>query len=912
MMHVRSRLACVRRSLLLGALTWMVAAVLSPVFAADPPLSIPKAAPKDAVQGEVEVDIDLNALLDAPSVFPAQSVTDDIWQITAGPGRILVRVPLLMNVSKGPVDLSEVGVKLRGARFLAWHLVDDKTDQPATTTPAQTTEINPVGDKALPVNVPRFAKSITLSPDGTVSWKLDRVIFNASVPAGQGWYKLKLSREALEAMNPGAAPRIVRNAGENANDFQRRKNTEEAEWRRKAVEYRDIAKVVLKLPDEFKGPAPKTLWAVYETRSNLPTLDFDGPEPLPWEFPLDLLQTLQAAVGTGGAQASTGLTIVTATPADHALKVFTGGKAHLYSLRLLAMGFTRSKLLEGMKVGDSNFKLVDQLLAAKDARTSGILMKYLAVNPSEATAALMAKAMQAGILDVASQLAAVQGMLSAKAGDPAGLEASLSTINTFLIDPQGPPPAQLLPALVESAKANTTLAGALVNNLQLEKATDARFAQIVHAVIELAPHSPVAGEWLNTLMGIRDEKKIFTVADLLNKAVLVKAEATPEAPAPATPTKSPGSGDKPALKARIPVLSTSHNLFTIVQNNNPQIRAMAWAGLRHFLFDMDKAAAEAKEKWARLLLDIAIAQTPTPPAVVEFLSRHQSQPVDDALIQIVLRGDDAAAKASAQAMLGSHRALDQALKRMPSEKDRYQFGLRVYESILGQGPYATGLLLDKSDSAPGAAWFGNAIADGQLPDASQWVKAYGSETRMIDLVLKNDEVLGKGAVDALVASAGGGFTETENVANQLRSDLSASPPSVLALWNKLRRDVFAGRLKNTSGNFTIKVRYTENDPDRPGVPLWRTADAGKAEIKIEGANVTLGQATAMVADDEMLSIRLKSAEVGKLPGDIFKSLPLVSLTSSVDMVPLSNGGWLCEFELAQKQQVQLIFTPAKP
>ena len=296
MTHVRC-LVPFSRCLRLFTLLLIACIGIAQLHAADPPLSIPKAEPKESeAAGEVDVDIDLDALLDAKNVFPPESgINDGIWQLTAGPGRILVRVPLKATVKDGTVDLAEVRVRLRGGRFLAWHLVDDDADNAAAAPDALATEINPVGDKALPVNVPRFAKTIKVTKDGLVSWELDRVIFNATVMGGEGWYKLKLDRKALEALSPGSAPRLIREDGESPADFQRRKVAAEAEWRKKALEYREITKVVLKLPEEFKGPAPRTLWAVYETRANLRTLDFDGPEPMPWEFPMELLQALQSA-----------------------------------------------------------------------------------------------------------------------------------------------------------------------------------------------------------------------------------------------------------------------------------------------------------------------------------------------------------------------------------------------------------------------------------------------------------------------------------------------------------------------------------------------------------------------------------------------------------------------------------------
>ena len=526
-------------SLLIGSLLLATA----PLPGADldlpprPPLSIPKAPePKEV---ELETEVDLVKLLNRDLVFPnAASLTDSIWQLEANPGRTIVRIPLSVSKPDTEIVVSGSAMKVRGGRFICWQLIDPTEEITGVTTPlASGAAIRPNSEDTLPPGVPRIARSVRLDTQGKVHWKMERAIPGAKVvETTPGAYNIKLSPAVLETINPGNPPRTLKNAGESIADFNKRKQPIEEEYRKKLALYRDTRLMLSKLPDEFSGPLPPTLWAVYEARANSKSVEFDGPAPLPWEFSLDLLHQLQrvmksAADGKIGEVSTelgqAGLTFSTTPVEKELLKALEADKVHPYTVRLVAHALTLSTYLANMEEGDGKYQVVAKILEAKDSKSTGELMKYLAVRPSKASASLMAKALKDGLLDAKAQLSSVLGMISTLGSDTnASIDSALQIINRYLADAKGPPVTTILTPMFKLAKEKPALADPIAKGLRID-ATGERRDEILLAILAAAVTDPVAMSLVDgRLLGSEDEALVERTLYLISRAQRPKVDLT--------------------------------------------------------------------------------------------------------------------------------------------------------------------------------------------------------------------------------------------------------------------------------------------------------------------------------------------------------------------------------------------------
>ena len=917
-----------------------------PPVAPTPALKDPPA--KNDAAGKVEPEIDLVMLLKPEFVFGVRVPSDSIWQVSASAGRQVYRVPMTVKPGSEAMEVHSDTIRIKGGRFLCWEMIDDleltTAQAPAPVTINLNSGIAPTfdlvaeADDRLPIGVPRFARDLKVGPGKTVSWKMERNLIGGVLLNGQGAYNLKLNKTALEALNPGNPPKIVRDPSQKPADFQKKKLEAEEEYRKKVTVYREVVRQVGKLPDEFKGPMPKTLWALFEVRANPKSLEFEGPAPMPWEISIESLVILQKIADVQQAQqfaidSATGKASGAGLRAAGTLLASIQGEApHPFSTRLIAHAITVAGFIGDMQENDAKYKLVEQLLASKDGATIAAITKRLAITPTSASAKLMSKALKDGLMDAASQLKTLDGLITGfQANSKAGAENLLGTTNQFLADPKGPEPRKIFETLLDASKKNEELRQAVQTGIDFDSIPETRLDSVLAATIEAAPTEPVAAEWLNNMLGVKDAGRLLRVVSALNATKLEEADAgTPAAPATPGATGAPagatGAESKPTITgalgaliggrktgtvitSRIPIRSITHNIFAAAQNSNAQIRALAWLGTRHFVMDEAKMTPDDKAKWPRQIVDIAIAQSPTPVPPVLFLARHEGPATGDAVAQFLVRADNDASIAAAKALLGSKREIDQVLVRLGNETDRHNFGIRFYENITTVAPYAVGLLRDKSDGAPALKWFGRQLQAGVLPDPAEWDLAFGSVDRVIEFVPAGDENLALGAVGALVAGAGGGDVDVPKVAAALRANKSATVPELIKLWADQRAPLFAQRLKRTDGKFDVVLTSAPEPREEKTPPTWTSATVGQAVVKVEGSKVTIGNVGATIPADGNLVIQLNAADLKKLPGEAGKFLG--GYNKAIDLRPLSNGGWRASLNMGDGRLAKLTLVPAK-
>jgi len=1027
-------------------------AVAAPVAPAGPtktpdspaknPPSIPKRAaePKEA---ELDAEIDLPKLLNRDLVFPmATVVTDGIWSVPPGEGRMIVRIPFVLTKQSTAVVASGATVKVRGGRFVCWQLFDPKEEAAKTIPlPVAGAIINPEGTDGLPVNVPRMTRAVQIDPDGTISWKMDRSISGASITeaAAPSPYVLKLSPAAINKLNPGTSPRIVKNAGESPQDFIKRKQPLEEEFRKKLAVFNDAKRQLLHLPDEFKGPAPATLWAVFETRSNVKSIELDGPAPLPWDFPLDVLLQLQRVIAGGNEVATPlgapGLTFSTAPVESNLEKVLSDPKVHPMSLRLIAHAITASTFLEKMEEDDGKYKVIEKVLAGRDSVATAEIMKYLAVRPSKASASLMKKAITAGLLDAKAQLSSILGMLDSVEKNPSGgVDNAVLTINQYLADPKGPSPREALAPLFALAKKNVSLAPAITKALRVD-ATAARRDEVIVSIIESAVSDPAAAAVLDAkLLGsddptlqertlhllaqaVRPKMDLASFADVDGKPIALvtpqtklvaiefwtnasanAASGTPAmariqkglaaqgvaqlginidkersdfdlamkdlkftwpqvwegklaegklqkqwavsaapmafvlaangqvlwrgepqrleaavvdllaaGPAALVPAVT-DAGPKPVLIDDVPINDVQDNIFRLLTDS--KLRNLAWGALRSMRMAPAASNASAdRARWPLTIVDLAVAQSPTPVASARFIAKHSAPNVAEALVQLVIRAEADASTHAAKSLLGSGLPLDQVLAALTSESDRHSFGIRFYENISKEAPYSVGLLRDKSDSTRVLAWFGKQIAGGTLPEPAKWVRAYGAADRVAELIVASDEDLAMGAIGTLVAAVGGDSGDVQDAGQKLRANKNATIPEAAKIWAPISKEIFAKKLKGSST--TYQLTFRTGDVSKEGDVAWGARQvAGPVAMKVEGGNVTINKATATIAADDSLTLHLKPADVAPLAAALAAFIPDAK-DKLVVIQPLGPTAWIAEYNLADGRRVELLFEAKK-
>src|SRR5690606_34348115 len=101
----------------------------------------------------------------------------------------------------------------------------------------------------------------------------------------------------------------------------------------------------------------------------------------------------------------------------------------------------------------------------------------------------------AGQFDPTMQLVSLRGLLTAEIADPQQAQELITSANQMLADPNGPPPGDVLAAIIETVKPQTL--EAMTHGIEFERMPDARRAEAIAQVIAAAPTQPLAAAWLD-------------------------------------------------------------------------------------------------------------------------------------------------------------------------------------------------------------------------------------------------------------------------------------------------------------------------------------------------------------------------------------------------------------------------------
>jgi len=326
------------------------------------------------------------------------------------------------------------------------------------------------------------------------------------------------------------------------------------------------------------------------------------------------------------------------------------------------------------------------------------------------------------------------------------------------------------------------------------------------------------------------------------------------------------------------------------------------------VFEMGEVKAGPNDpKWYDDLFSKALNETPTPPQVVEFFSRHRAPGVDQTLAQLVNRAEPVTSKVASQAMLGSGRPIGRMLADMKDMEGRFRFGLKMYENIRGQAPYAVGLLRDQSRTTQEqvTTWFGEQVKTGRLPLSASWLEAYkNDENQLLEILLSKDRTLVQAAVGALTTYVGGSVADVPDVAAKFANSNAKSVPDLNRLWSITRKEIFANRLKRTGGQYAVSVLRAE--AVEGGGRAWVGEKVGDAAVSILGENVKIGDAAAAIPGEKDMVMRMTPEQIKRLPGDAAGELALDPSVKQIDFHPREDESWAAMFLLADGTHAQIV------
>ncbi len=934
---------------------------------AQPAPPAPPAAEVNAEQAtRPSIRLDIEALLTSPDVMPAQ-LSDPVWTFTPGPNRQLLLLPLAVTPGGEEATLTDPGIEVRGGRFFAWHinpderdeatfnqepggpgaaaggwggrlLMDNNYDLGGRVPPRQPGAANPQARPAIPPDAPTFTRGITVRPDGTLRWTLDRTIPGATVTEQDNDYTLKLRADRLRALEPERPQRqrIEPGGGANPQEAARQRRTEQARYRTESEQFRELVNRVRSAPEQFEIPLPRRIYAVYEVSAAVPQLTIVGPEPLPWSISLNSLAALRGLSGQrgfgGGANADqqAAVTSLAAAARDN----------HPLTHRLIAIALHKADLIGQSQPNGPLFNVLRSILQGRDEPAKRIVLGALVttVPPTQGSVMLLRDA--ADQLTPEMQLASLRGMLRGDVNNPVEQREMVATVNRTLADEAGPDAGVALQAMVEqvgrvdlSQAGPGSAAAAFVSGIDFERLPPHRRDQAIAYVIRDAGTEPLAAAWLNhRLLGSSDPAIVRrtleligranvgsgVVADALRHLTTAVFGAPPEEAAPLDLR----------LSARIPIDATSHSIFRVLQHGDPAVRELAWRAIGNFggeTRSRDGGAAAAPDEVISQVLRAGLAQSPTPPRLAAFLAPQRgSARATAGLVQLVIFADNPTARAqAARALHGSERpSLGNEVRSLEPEQ-RADFARGMYEALRGAAPLAADVLAEPAAESL-ASSFGDAVARGALPDAAELAEAFGGETELLNVAAGPGPRAAAGAVGTLVAMAGGDEATARELAERFAQLPDRSLGAITEAWGVAKRDIYARRLAEAAGSYRLSVQFRPLEYDAQaygaqpgGLPATltpRSITIGVVDLSVEGDAAFLGNRTVtFTIPEERLALRMNNVtDLANFADANLASIGLERVQGPVDLLPQDDGTWRGEAMTPEGGTVDVRLEPVAP
>lgn len=963
---------------------------------------------------EPGLELDIDALLTDDQVFEA-SINSNIWDLEPMPGRRLVQIPIIVTPKDKTTRLASPSVKLRGGRFIAWRIVPDEQqnstqqprgyeaaddpynsplsvgslrdfgegdldqlDQPTQPTISPEPQVNEQLQQDLSQDIPVLARDMEISPQGVMHWQLERAIAGAEVKSGSTGYLLKLRQDRLAELEPsrpgssntrqtggrttggrttGGRTTTNRGSGQDAREAAAKRRTEELDFRDKIDAYRELRNEVRNLPDNFYAALPTRLWAVFEVSDRMDELSFTGEAPMPWtiaETDITLLNEIASR-----SNSNTDLTAGDFTTVSQMTLMLAD--EHPLTARTIASSLSASGMLGQARQGDALYRLIARLLESGDPQAVRTTTAGLAatVPPSPATLSLLKGAFDK--MDPASKLLALGGLLTTQGNDPISQRQMVDTANQMIADPQGPGVVYVLDELTRSLANNPEAVQLVGGGVRFDVLDADALDQAIIYIADAAGDSELAAEWMeHGLIGSPNARVVRRTIELLGTSApgggmvsMVTKEMIQYMFGPANADAA--SRVKPPLRgiSRIPIGSTRHSIYRVLNAGDPELRSLGWKALRHFQVQSTDprrgpapTSADAADEPDRLtlILDAAFGETVTPPQLVTFLvNQDDTGPATAALVRIVVEGRGPAITQAARSLVRSGRRLSPSIQSLNPEQ-RGSFAVRLYEAVTGSAPMVAGLMRVNDARSPIVNWFAQQVSTSGLPEPSEWAEAALDENSLLTLATNPDPELANAAVASLVASVGGDEQTARDLARRMSNATDRSPDALRKQWNAAKQDIYAAKLQSAAGRYRLVVNLRGNANPQPdfsaygggggygggygglggypegpsstpdnaaNAPLIRSINVALIELQADGRSISLASGTlTLAASDARLAITIQDPNELKDFGNAeVDKLPLESIRNPIELLPQKGNVWRGSASLGDGQSIEVVFDP---
>ncbi|MDH3584698.1 MAG: hypothetical protein OER86_10825, partial [Phycisphaerae bacterium] len=527
-------------------ITLIAALLISVAWAEDEPAA--PAAP---------IELHVRSFLKESMASGRGRVQDKIFTVKLLAGRRLQMVPIKPLQVDQPFTLDPSTVRLGGGRFVAWYIPQPVSALGgAASVKSEKAEALKIG-----TTIPRLARECVLKPDGTLHWKLARVIPGASTASGtKEAYVLLLDRKRIK--RPVQPRPVRRTKSQSAAAYNAQRQAIAAKYRQEVQTFVATTKVVSSLPKEFSQPVPALIWAVFDVSSYQKVFSLSGASPvLNWQVPYADLNGWRALCTGRGKSENLSAALKPLLAQDHPL-----------SRRAAVTIITSGTNLASVGTDPELLTAIGKLMTEADEESQKTLAGAVSAGAGTAPAATGLLVEQMGHSDPAIVQRAMAGLITSfKASKPDEelVERLTAASNRLLALEEGPDLARVLLPAVELSAAHPSLTESLAGQIDLLKVSPKRREEMVGAVCDHAADQRLLAEvWLNgQLLAAVDPK--------------VRGVALAELKHPAK--RSGASGQSlTALRQRMTLRDAKHQFLSLLRSEDTGERELAWRALPRF------------------------------------------------------------------------------------------------------------------------------------------------------------------------------------------------------------------------------------------------------------------------------------------------------------------------------------------
>ena len=908
--------------------------------------------------------VDALQLLADNQVF-SNSLSDPLWSFTPSEGYRYIKLPVQFNPAESDTKLSSPPIKLRSSRFVCWYIspketqyrdtgyeyYQDEYQQPAyreTSFPGFSNQADSESDQdtkeltTLPDGAPRVTRKIVLHPDGGISWGLDRGMPTATLSQGnQSIFVYKINPKLLRERMPEKPSRSSTPRNELQQAYEN--------YKLAVSEYKLFSRQVRELTSEFTDAMPGQVYAVFEIAESQPNFVLSGIGFDSWATKFSDFERMKQAASGGSSSELSLEQYQLISDMTNMIR-----DKHPVDYALVAKTLCDSQMIGKAKPDGPLYRLIAKLLDETQGETRTTVVRGLSetVPPTAASLGLLQSA--AKNLGPLEKLLTLRSVLHLKTSDPLSLQRVLQTVNETLTDPTGPEADLILDEVVQSLKDDQEVRQLVIAGIKFEKLNNQRLDQAIKYIIAHAYEEPVIEGWLNhRLLGSSDPAVIIRTLQVIassNKigesGVLTSVTQnlmskflgkTPDSP------EDELNKDKFKIRQPIPIKNDSHAIFRSLRSGDPVMRKFAWQSLKHFTLKPEsRSSSDTQLDLYYLLMTAALEQQDTPDGVAAFFARQDdTQKATEILVNLVVKADDQSSLEAGMKLRRSGRSFASYLERL-SEFEREEFGRRLYQQQTNTQPAVVGLLRATEGSKSIIRWFANELSSTGLPDPSLWATEFTSEDELLKLAGSTDVAMARGAVGALVASAGGDDMMQKFISERVAALPDRSESALRDYWGTAKREIYTRSLESSAGIYDVELTIYGEDPalrtrantntsiynggadefdydeEYSDIPRLSTITKkiiriGQVELLVEPGMVRFaGEVISVEVPEEYLALRVRNlADLKNFALPELMSLPLSQTKEALDLRLQANSKWFGKATLEDGREVELRLLPVR-